>query len=194
MHCEDPGCLKACPGAGRDRQVRQRHRRFHLGELHRLRLLHRRLPVQHSAHQQEGQQGLQVLVVLRSRRRRAGAGVREDLPDRRHHVRHQGRHGGARRKSVVDLKERGFQKAGLYNPQGVGGTHVMYVLQHADRPELYNGLPDGSDDQSVGQPVEGHRQAVNGACARHRALGAFFHYVTRGPKEVDERPIGGRPK
>src|SRR4030095_11970725 len=41
---------------------------------------------------------------------------------------------------IADLKERGYQKAGLYDPAGVGGTHVMYVLQHADRPELY-GLP-----------------------------------------------------
>jgi len=28
------------------------------------------------------------------------------------------------------------RNAGLYNPQGVGGTHVMYVLKHADKPEL----------------------------------------------------------
>ena len=42
---------------------------------------------------------------------------------------------------VVDLNERGFAKAGLYDPPGVGGTHVMYVLQHADKPELYSGLP-----------------------------------------------------
>ncbi|MDI9654428.1 formate dehydrogenase N subunit beta transmembrane domain-containing protein, partial [Burkholderia cenocepacia] len=38
--------------------------------------------------------------------------------------------------------ERGFEHAGLYDPQGVGGTHVMYVLHHADKPSLYHGLPD----------------------------------------------------
>src|SRR5207244_2839734 len=32
---------------------------------------------------------------------------------------------------IADLKERGFDHAGLYDPPGVGGTHVMYVLQHA---------------------------------------------------------------
>ena len=42
---------------------------------------------------------------------------------------------------VVDLKSRGFAKAGLYDPAGVGGTHVMYVLHHADKPGLYAGLP-----------------------------------------------------
>src|SRR5215470_4287073 len=42
---------------------------------------------------------------------------------------------------VQDLKSRGFDQAGLYDPPGVGGTHVMYVLHHADQPQLYNGLP-----------------------------------------------------
>ena len=34
---------------------------------------------------------------------------------------------------IVDLQQRGFAKAGVYDPPGVGGTHVLYVLQHADR-------------------------------------------------------------
>src|SRR5712671_7365771 len=28
---------------------------------------------------------------------------------------------------IDDLKSRGYKEAGLYNPEGVGGTHVMYV-------------------------------------------------------------------
>ena len=32
---------------------------------------------------------------------------------------------------IDDLKSRGFAKAGLYDPPGVSGTHVMYVLHHA---------------------------------------------------------------
>ncbi|MDI9730704.1 4Fe-4S dicluster domain-containing protein, partial [Stutzerimonas stutzeri] len=43
---------------------------------------------------------------------------------------------------IADLKERGFDQAGLYDPDGVGGTHVMYVLHHADQPSLYNDLPN----------------------------------------------------
>ena len=42
---------------------------------------------------------------------------------------------------VADLKSRGYENAGIYDPEGVGGTHVMYVLHHADKPELYSGLP-----------------------------------------------------
>jgi formate dehydrogenase major subunit len=44
--------------AGRDRPARQRHRRFHQGELHRLRLLRQRLPVQHPTHQSSRSQGV----------------------------------------------------------------------------------------------------------------------------------------
>src|SRR3546814_9806567 len=42
--------------------------------------------------------------------------------------------------SIVDLNSRGFDNAGLYDPAGVGGTHVMYVLHHADQPGLYSNL------------------------------------------------------
>ena len=45
---------------------------------------------------------------------------------------------------VEDLKSRGFDKAGLYDPAGVGGTHVMYVLHHNDKPSIYAGLPDNA--------------------------------------------------
>jgi len=51
-------------------------------KLHRLRLLHHRLPVQRSAHLEEGRQGLQVHALFRPRRGGPGAGVRQDLPDR----------------------------------------------------------------------------------------------------------------
>jgi formate dehydrogenase iron-sulfur subunit len=43
---------------------------------------------------------------------------------------------------IADLKSRGFENAGLYDPAGVGGTHVMYVLHHADKPHIYSDLPD----------------------------------------------------
>src|SRR5215468_1126846 len=43
---------------------------------------------------------------------------------------------------IKDLKSRGFKNAGLYDPPGVSGTHVMYVLHHADKPEIYAGLPN----------------------------------------------------
>ncbi len=43
---------------------------------------------------------------------------------------------------VGELKGCGYENAGLYDPEGAGGTHVMYVLRHANKPQLYHGLPD----------------------------------------------------
>ncbi len=87
---------------------------------------------------------------------------------------------------LADLKERGFAKAGIYDPPGVGGTHVIYVLHHADRPEAYCGLPR---DPSIGALVDiwkGPVKPVASIGLAAVAVGAFFHYVTKGPNEVSE--------
>ena len=59
---------------------------------------------------------------------------------------------------IADLKSRGFENAGLYDPPGVGGTHVMYVLQHADQPELYAGLPKNPRISPLVEALEGRDQ------------------------------------
>ncbi len=41
---------------------------------------------------------------------------------------------------VEQLKANGFEHATVYDPPGVGGTGVITVLAHGDRPDLY-GLP-----------------------------------------------------
>jgi formate dehydrogenase iron-sulfur subunit len=85
-------------------------------------------------------------------------------------------------KRVRDLQERGYQKAGLYDPQGVGGTHVMYVLQHGDQPELYHGLPNDPKISPWVSLWKGVTKPLLSIVMGLAVLGAFFHYVTRGPK------------
>ncbi len=89
-------------------------------------------------------------------------------------------------KRTADLKERGFKNAGLYNPQGVGGTHVMYVLQHADTPDLYSGLPKDPTINPMVSVWKGVAKPLLSIGLGLAALGAFFHYVTRGRKEVSD--------
>src|SRR5215469_9240761 len=87
---------------------------------------------------------------------------------------------------VEDLKERGFEKAGLYNPAGVGGTHVMYVLHHADQPELYHGL---AKDPSISPTVglwKGLTKPLALAGMAVTALAGWFHYSRVGPNEVSK--------
>lgn len=87
---------------------------------------------------------------------------------------------------VVDLKERGYEKAGLYDPQGVGGTHVMYVLHHADKPSLYKGLPDDPSISPMVSLWKGVAKPLAMAALGAAAIGSLFHYVTKGPNDVSK--------
>jgi formate dehydrogenase iron-sulfur subunit len=89
-------------------------------------------------------------------------------------------------KRVTDLKERGYEKAGLYDPQGVGGTHVMYVLHHADKPNLYCRPAGQPEHQPAGLAVEGRAKPLATLALAGVALGSLFHYVTKGPNEVSK--------
>jgi formate dehydrogenase iron-sulfur subunit len=85
---------------------------------------------------------------------------------------------------IADLKERGYENAGLYNPAGVGGTHVMYVLHHNDRPELYAGLPNQPQiADSVAFWKGDFKPWALGSIALAAVVG-FIHYVSKGPNEV----------
>ncbi|MGP8288742.1 formate dehydrogenase subunit beta [Vreelandella zhanjiangensis] len=84
------------------------------------------------------------------------------------------------------LKGRGFENAGIYDPQGVGGTHVIYVLQHADKPEIYSGLPK---DPRISPLVEGWKgipKPLASVAIGLAAFAGFFHYLAAGPKETPE--------
>jgi formate dehydrogenase beta subunit len=48
---------------------------------------------------------------------------------------------------VAKLQERGFANATLYNPSGVGGVHMMYVVPRGEMLGEY-GLPDDPDVRS----------------------------------------------
>src|SRR5690606_865535 len=87
---------------------------------------------------------------------------------------------------IVDLKSRGFDNAGLYDPAGVGGTHVMYVLHHADKPGLYSNLPEDPQISPMVSLWKGVAKPLGVAVIALSALAGFFHYVRKGPMETDE--------
>ena len=191
MHCAEPGCLRPAR-AGGDREVRQRHRRLQPGQVHRLRLLHHRLPVRHPTDLAEGPQGLQVQPVFRPRLGGHGAGLREDLPDRRHRLRQQEDMKEHAAERIVDLKSRGYENAGLYDPEGVGGTHVMYVLHHADKPSLYAGLADQPSVSPLVSLWKGVTAPLALLAMGATVLAGFFHYVRVGPNRADDEEDHGQ--
>ncbi len=87
---------------------------------------------------------------------------------------------------VTDLKERGYAQAGVYDPQGVGGTHVMYVLQHNDQPELYHGLPSNPKISPLVYLWKGVAKPMAVAAIIGAAVVSFFHYMKVGPIKENE--------
>jgi formate dehydrogenase iron-sulfur subunit len=87
---------------------------------------------------------------------------------------------------LADLAERGFKNAAVYDPKGVGGTHVVFVLPHGDKPELY-GLPR---EPSVSPLVSLWRstfaRTVGVVTMVGVAVAGILHYMRHGPLEVPD--------
>ena len=186
MHCEDPGCLKACPAPGAIIKYANGIVDFHQencigcgycvtgcpfnvpriskkdSKAYKCTLCSDRVAV-----------GLEPACVKVCPTGSISFGSKEDMKE-------------LAAERVSELQERGYKNAGLYDPAGVGGTHVMYVLNHADKPTLYSGLPADPTIaptvtlwKSIAKPI-----AMAGIAAA--ALGGLFHFVMKGPNEVSK--------
>jgi formate dehydrogenase iron-sulfur subunit len=186
MHCEDPGCLKACPApgaivkysngivdfisdncigcgycvAGCPFDVPRIHKTAHVAK--KCTLCSDRVAV-----------GQGPACAKACPTQAIVFGTKEDM------VTHaEGR--------IADLKSRGFDNAGLYDPQGVGGTHVMYVLHHADQPSLYAGLPDDPKISPTVEAFKGPAKTVGLVAAGAAIAGAALHGLFARANKVSE--------
>jgi formate dehydrogenase iron-sulfur subunit len=186
MHCADPGCLKACPAPGAIVQyangivdfnsehcigcgycvagcpfniprISKKDEKAYKCTLCSDRVYH----------------GLEPACVKSCPTGAIMFGTKDDMLD---HAAHR----------VDHLKAKGFENAGIYDPQGVGGTHVMYVLQHADKPEIYSGLPKDPQISPLVGLWKGVTKPIMSAVIGASVLAGFFHYVIKGPKEEPE--------
>ena len=186
MHCADPGCLKACPAPGAIVQYANGIVDFHeencIGcgycitgcpfdvpriskrdnKAYKCTLCSDRVAV-----------GLEPACIKACPTGALVFGTKEDM---KHHAEER----------VKDLQSRGFEQAGLYDPSGVGGTHVMYVLQHADQPQLYNDLPAEPRISAMVGAWKGFTKPLAVAGIALTALAALFHYLRVGPNDTTE--------
>ncbi len=185
MHCEDPGCLKACPSPGAIVKYANGIVDFNSANCIGCGYCIAGCPFNIPRISQKDNKaykctlcsdrvsvGLEPACVKTCPTGAIQFGAKEDMVAR-----------GEKR--VGDLKERGYQQAALYDPKGVGGTHVMYVLQHGDKPDLYSGLPTDPKISPWVSLWKGVTKPLLSIGLGLAVLGAFFHYVTRGPKEEE---------
>ena len=185
MHCVDPGCLKACPAPGAIVQHANGIVDFNsdncigcgycitgcpfnvpklnptTGKVSKCSLCVDRVGV-----------GLEPACIKACPTNCLTFGTREDLlrkaEDR-----------------VETLKTDGFATAGVYNPPGVGGTHVLYVLARADDPEMY-GLPRDPQIPWTVWLWKGPLKWVGNALLIGGVLGTLVHYLKYGPRAEEE--------
>jgi formate dehydrogenase beta subunit len=86
---------------------------------------------------------------------------------------------------AVELKADGHAAAGVYNPPGVGGTNVLYVLKDASTPEKY-GLPKDPKIPWTVSLWKGPVKWLGTMVMAGGILGTFFHYVRFGPREYKD--------
>ncbi len=189
MHCEDPGCLKACPAPGAIVKYQNGIVDFISencigcgncvmgcpfdvprisqkdNKAYKCSLCSDRVTV-----------GLEPACVKTCPTGAIRFGSKEDMHE-------------FAAERIVDLKERGYANAGVYDPPGVGGTHVMYVLQHADKPGLYHGLPANPTISPLVTLWKNIHKPLAALAVVGAALAGFFHYFKVGPIETkDEEP------
>ena len=74
----------------------------------------------------------------------------------------------------------------MYDPPGVGGTHVIYVLHDINHPEALWRLAQGSAGAVVVHIWKGPLKWLGNLAMAAGIIGAALHYVRYGPKTVEK--------
>jgi formate dehydrogenase iron-sulfur subunit len=186
MHCEDPGCLKACPAPGAIVQYANGIVDFIkdncIGCGYCVKGCPFNIPrisqVDHKAYKctlcsDRIAVGQQPACAKACPTHSITFGTKQEMVD-------------LANTRITDLKSRGFDQAGLYNPPGVSGTHVMYVLHHNDRPQLYAGLPANPRISPIVEVWKGVSKYAGMAVIGLTAAAGLIHHILQGPNRVSE--------
>ena len=186
MHCEDPGCLKACPAPGAIVQYNNGIVDFNQancigcgycisgcpfdvprlnaksGKVYKCALCSDRVSV-----------GLEPACIKACPTGCLQFGTKGNLLD-------------IAEKRVAQLKAQGFKNAAVYDPPGVGGTNVITVLAYGDRPELYGGLPKNPKVPLYLGFMKTVLKPVGNLLMLLSVVGAFAHFMRFGKREDGE--------
>lgn len=94
---------------------------------------------------------------------------------------------------VEGLRERGFDNALAYDPEGVGGTHMMYVVPHGDRLGDYALPSDPKASPGALAALVGIKR-LGASLFGLGILATALHYLGFGPLAPEEpQPEGTEP-
>ena len=190
MHCAEPGCLIACPSDGAIVQYtngivdfQQEHcigcgycitgcpfniPKFNPGDkkVFKCTLCSDRVA-----------EGLEPACIKACPTGCLQFGIKDDMKD-------------VAEKRAAQLREHyGMQNAGVYDPPGVGGTGVIYVLHDVTIPEAYGGLPKDPHVPWVVQLWKKPVKWLGNLAMLGGVLGVAIHYLRFGPKRVEEHDV-----
>jgi len=186
MHCEDPGCLKACPAPGAIVQYSNGIVDFVHENCIGCGYCVRGCPFNIPRISRVEDKPKAYKCTLCSDRIAVGQGPACAKACPTHAIvfgtkDEMKKHAEAR---IEDLKSRGYKNAGLYDPPGVSGTHVMYVLHHADKPEIYANLPKDPKISTVVEIWKGLFKYAGLAAIGGLAAISALHQVVSGANRV----------
>jgi formate dehydrogenase iron-sulfur subunit len=197
LHCEDPGCLLACPAPGAVVQYENGIVDFDQEKCIGCQYCVSGCPFDIPRFDSKTQKvykctmcvdrisnGMEPACVKACPTSAIRFGTKEDMT-----------HYGTEK--VGKLKERGFDDALLYDPDGVKGLHMMYVVPHGEMLDEY-GLPDEPTVQGASFfPVMSGLRKLGSVATWAGLIGAGIFFLRTGrrlPPSEDEAVASAREK
>ena len=184
MHCDDPGCLTACPSPGAIVQYANGVVDFDQSKCIGCGMCRTGCPFDIPRYDANDHpfkcnfcldrvgNGLVPACAKACPTNALHFGTRADMVELGHKV-------------VAGLKDRGFPNAALYDSAGVGGAGYVYALPHGDKVEHYGDLPKDPAISSLVHLWKGPLKWIGGAAILGSIAAMFMHLVTAGPKTVE---------
>jgi formate dehydrogenase iron-sulfur subunit len=186
MHCEEPGCLIACPADGAIVQYANGIVDFNQANCIGCQYCVTGCPFNIPRFNQETKKVYKCTLCSD----RVGAGLEpaciKSCPTGCLHF--------GSKEDMLDLATTRVEQlkthtshtnAGIYDPSGVKGTHVIYVLHDINKPTDY-ALPADPSVPLFVKLWKGPLKWLGGIGMIAGVFGVFMHYIRFGPKEVGE--------
>ncbi len=186
MHCEDPGCLKACPADGAIVQYSNGIVDFQQEHCIGCQYCVTGCPFDIPKFNQETKKVFKCTLCSD----RVNAGLEpaciKSCPTGCLHFGSKDDMVALAQARATQLREHtSHRNAGVYDPEGVGGTHVIYVLHDSSNPEKYGGLPKNPRVPILVQLWKGPLKWLGGLSMMFGVMGVAIHYLRFGPKEAE---------